>query len=309
MHAWFLIGDATSLLFGSAAQAVVLILFMKIRSPKLLYFLAANVMTFGIVAILAFDNLCAMMGRDFPVRQFLWLSINYPSCLLCFVIPRMYRPDISPALAKAAEAALSAMAGIAILLLAVHDATGSRPIWVYVVSFSILCLALLYFALSLFPRARRGERREPKLRHYDRFMGILGAIALIHLPAFFIIDFFGWILPWPGPSIPRGLSILPSFNALMCVGMMVTASMELTEPDALLGPVTPDPGLLASFNISRREAEVLPLLLQCLSYKEIGERLFIAPGTVRTHVIHIYQKTGTSGRLELARLIGKAEPR
>jgi DNA-binding CsgD family transcriptional regulator len=309
MYEWFLAGDALSLLFGSAALAVVLILFIKIRSPKLLYFLAANVMTFGIVAILAFDSLCSLLGEDSPARGFLWRSINYLSCLLCFAIPRMYRPGIRPALAKAAEASLSALAGIAILLLAIHDIAGTRPIWVYVVSFSVLSLALLYFAISLFPRSRRGERREPGLRHYDRFMGVLGAIALIHLPAFLIVDFFGWILPWPGPSIPRGLSFLPSFYILMCVGMMVTAAMELMEPSAMLGPVTPDQGVLESFNISRREAEVLPLLLQCLSYKEIGERLFIAPGTVRTHVIHIYQKTGASGRLELARLVARDEAR
>jgi len=45
------------------------------------------------------------------------------------------------------------------------------------------------------------------------------------------------------------------------------------------------------------------LVLRNLSYREIADRLYISPGTVRTHIIHIYQKTGVSARLELSRLV------
>jgi DNA-binding CsgD family transcriptional regulator len=48
--------------------------------------------------------------------------------------------------------------------------------------------------------------------------------------------------------------------------------------------------------LSRREIEVLRLLARGQSNKQIGRALFIAPGTVHTHVMHIYDKLGVSSR-------------
>jgi len=49
-----------------------------------------------------------------------------------------------------------------------------------------------------------------------------------------------------------------------------------------------------------REVEVLRHLARGLSEKEIGKALFIAPGTVHSHVMHIYEKTGLSTRAGVA---------
>jgi ATP/maltotriose-dependent transcriptional regulator MalT len=42
--------------------------------------------------------------------------------------------------------------------------------------------------------------------------------------------------------------------------------------------------------------EVLELLAQRLTNKEIAEKLFIAPGTVKTHTLSIYAKLQVAGR-------------
>lgn len=54
-----------------------------------------------------------------------------------------------------------------------------------------------------------------------------------------------------------------------------------------------------TYKLSSREAEVLVLLIEGYTNKEIGEKLFISYITVRTHVSHIFEKTGTSSRIEL----------
>lgn len=54
--------------------------------------------------------------------------------------------------------------------------------------------------------------------------------------------------------------------------------------------------------VSAREAEVLALLGEQLTYAEIGQRLFISARTVESHVISLRQKLGASDRRELARL-------
>ena len=55
-----------------------------------------------------------------------------------------------------------------------------------------------------------------------------------------------------------------------------------------------DPALTA------REREIALLVADCLSNKEVGERLAIAVGTVKIHLHNIYQKIGMQNRTALA---------
>jgi len=55
-------------------------------------------------------------------------------------------------------------------------------------------------------------------------------------------------------------------------------------------------------NLTGREQEVLELLAQGLIYKEIGDKLNIAPSTVRTHVERICNKMHVDSRLEAVAL-------
>lgn len=52
--------------------------------------------------------------------------------------------------------------------------------------------------------------------------------------------------------------------------------------------------------LSAREMEILALLAEGLSNKEIGTRLHISFGTVRTHLMHIYEKLHVRCRTEAA---------
>lgn len=63
----------------------------------------------------------------------------------------------------------------------------------------------------------------------------------------------------------------------------------------LEGEVIYNPG-----GLSNRECEIAELIVEGLTYQEIADRLYIAVGTVRTHVHHIYEKTGASNRNALA---------
>jgi ATP/maltotriose-dependent transcriptional regulator MalT len=50
--------------------------------------------------------------------------------------------------------------------------------------------------------------------------------------------------------------------------------------------------------LTRREMEVLALLAQRLSAKEIAQRLIISDVTAKKHSANIYQKLGVSSRRE-----------
>lgn len=54
-------------------------------------------------------------------------------------------------------------------------------------------------------------------------------------------------------------------------------------------------------SLTNREREILLLLAQGLTNREIGERLVISPSTVQAHRTHIMEKLGLSSRADLIR--------
>jgi DNA-binding NarL/FixJ family response regulator len=50
--------------------------------------------------------------------------------------------------------------------------------------------------------------------------------------------------------------------------------------------------------LSRRELEVLELLVDGFAVRQIGRRLFISESTAKTHVANVYQKLGVGNRAQ-----------
>jgi DNA-binding CsgD family transcriptional regulator/tetratricopeptide (TPR) repeat protein len=74
------------------------------------------------------------------------------------------------------------------------------------------------------------------------------------------------------------------------------------SPSALVRGVVGEakPARADTFGLSRREHEVLALISEGRTNREIGERLFISQKTVGVHVGNILSKLGVSGRVEAA---------
>lgn len=62
---------------------------------------------------------------------------------------------------------------------------------------------------------------------------------------------------------------------------------------------------LKEHEVSNREQEIIALLVKGLSNREIAEKLFISPNTVKTHIKNIYAKLGVSNRMLLFSLLQK----
>jgi DNA-binding NarL/FixJ family response regulator len=64
--------------------------------------------------------------------------------------------------------------------------------------------------------------------------------------------------------------------------------------------------------LTPREREIIDLVSHGMKNREIAEQLAITPGTVKVHLMHVFEKTGARDRYELAirgsRLLAELEP-
>jgi DNA-binding CsgD family transcriptional regulator len=110
----------------------------------------------------------------------------------------------------------------------------------------------------------------------------------------------------------------PSLGPLIALAFFVLVAVELFQilvaPPSAQAPAGAEPSERAARiavrcvanPLTRRELEVLALLLDGWRNRDIAERLGLSPNTVKNHVYNVYQKTGAANRVELSSL-GEAE--
>lgn len=93
--------------------------------------------------------------------------------------------------------------------------------------------------------------------------------------------------------------------AFLGLGIWVGRRMFRREPRS--EEFTPNERALASLGITEREREVLQLLADGRSNKEIAARLELSPNTVKTHIARLFEKLRVARRTQailLARELG-----
>ena len=83
------------------------------------------------------------------------------------------------------------------------------------------------------------------------------------------------------------------FEARPDLGTLIDDARELDERVAAMGN-----GIAGPTTLTMAELRLLPLLTTHLSFREIGERLFISQNTVKTEAISIYRKLDATSRSE-----------
>lgn len=87
-----------------------------------------------------------------------------------------------------------------------------------------------------------------------------------------------------------------SYPALFWLAVFLRRREVARPAEPLPSDVKP---ALAALGLSLRESEVVDLLLVGLSHKEVAERLFISPDTVKKHTYNAYRKLGVQNRVQL----------
>ncbi len=168
----------------------------------------------------------------------------------------------------------------------------------YISAFFYLYLSV-FFLSSLFRR-----EKIPSGRWRLTILIFIAGAALFHL--MWVIDaaFLVITLEEQGPL--RGIILTNAlYEIFWGVLFVVPAVTEINARGASAETIGITSEFIREYNLSAREQEVLPLLCDGMSSKDIAETLYISPRTVENHIHSIYRKCGVKRRLELVRLVSR----
>lgn len=144
------------------------------------------------------------------------------------------------------------------------------------------------------------ERQQPDVALVDLFLGERSGADLCETirevsprTRVLLISGAGWISPATAKTagasgfISKDWSAEEVANAVRMVGRGMTVFARQAE-----GPATP---------LSSREREVLGLIGEGATNREIAERLYLSPHTVKDHTTALYRKLGVRNRAEATR--------
>lgn len=106
----------------------------------------------------------------------------------------------------------------------------------------------------------------------------------------------GWFVPITVYTVFILINLLP-------LGWVYLVQRNFTSPALHESLSSVLKGLGKESSISKREYEVLKLILEGKSNKEIEAELFISQHTVKNHIYNLYQKLGINSRYQLIKLL------
>lgn len=175
----------------------------------------------------------------------------------------------------------------------VHTGSNRWNLGIYLGIMAVAVLALISGMISLLLR----KVREP------------GGLA--PLKAFGWLNLVAYVCFFSVPVLPLPFKIYVLFAAVIGVNLMPIIWLRLFflrfhsqfSPDRTL----PSLDLFAhKYQISSRERQVMELVLEGKSNREIEQALFISYNTVKNHIYNIYQKLGVRSRGQMIHFVHRA---
>jgi len=105
-------------------------------------------------------------------------------------------------------------------------------------------------------------------------------------------------------SVEIYVALVASIFAAVGIWLGRSLGRRGAAPAAVAGAAAPtaefvrDESRLAALEITPRELEILGLVAEGLSNREIGERLFVSENTVKTHCSRLFDKLGAKRRTQ-----------
>ena len=129
---------------------------------------------------------------------------------------------------------------------------------------------------------------------------LYGAVGGVLIALLQLIEYQHFVRAYPG-------EVYGGLVAVIFTAVGVTLGLKWTRPKEVVvvkeirvegGPFALDTANLQRLGITPREHEILGLIAQGLSNREIGEKLFVSENTVKTHSARLFEKMSVNRRTQ-----------
>lgn len=136
--------------------------------------------------------------------------------------------------------------------------------------------------------------------HREKTERITTIICLIVLPITIFIDSFPEKIFTLNPESIRVGFTLPLFFIFLSIYKIKD---DINRLSLFKSEIAVKEQNLKNYSFTKRELEVVHLIVKGSTYNQIAEQLFISVPTVKTHVTNIYKKAQVNNKLELVNLL------
>jgi len=140
------------------------------------------------------------------------------------------------------------------------------------------------------------------MRKHVLLYGLLGGVLIAGLK---LIE-YRWLVVEYSVEIYGGLIAAVFAGVGIWLGLRLTKRTETVVVREVMVPApvnfVRDQGKLDALGITPRELEVLALIAEGLSNKEIADRVFVSENTVKTHLSRVFDKLGARRRTQAVQM-------
>jgi two-component system, NarL family, response regulator LiaR len=126
---------------------------------------------------------------------------------------------------------------------------------------------------------------------------LYGAAGGILIALLKLIEYQYFVRTFPG-EVYGALVALIFTGVGLYVGLRSVKPREVVREVRVAGPFAVDARKVRELGLTPREHEILGLIAEGLSNREIGERLFVSENTVKTHSSRLFEKMSVSRRTQ-----------
>jgi len=140
------------------------------------------------------------------------------------------------------------------------------------------------------------------MRKHVLLYGLLGGVLIAGLK---LVE-YRWLVVEYRVEIYGGIVAAIFASVGIWLGLKLTKTKETVVVREVMVPApvdfVRDQGKLSALGITPRELEVLELIAQGLSNREIADRVFVSENTVKTHLSRVFDKLGAHRRTQAVQL-------
>lgn len=140
------------------------------------------------------------------------------------------------------------------------------------------------------------------MRKHVLLYGLLGGVLIAGLK---LVE-YRWLVVEYRVEICGGIVAVVFASVGIWLGLKLTKTRETVVVREVMVPApvdfVRDQRKLQSLGITPRELEVLELIAEGLSNREIAERVFVSENTVKTHLSRVFDKLGARRRTQAVQL-------